>query len=726
MSRKIIIRLFAVILTVSLCPARELTGVVSSSTEVRVTFTPATIDSSYIVSCSSLPDNLPTGESVRGVDITPLESGYAGAHHFRWFRIRPTSPDRHDTIPLTFRFPRPCLVPDQPCRSDQTALIVPLIKSMRLRKTATLPEHPLQYGIRCEVSEDGVYAISGSELFACGIPIAARDKRYIRLFCRGMEVPVFISGLDRDRLSASDVILFYGEHLRGDNTRFTQYSNTNVYWLTLNGSRPGLRIAETSAAPRIDITRYTDFTLQEEIAATSFLDTLHIEYDNDIRWLGDINVVEDLDDLPQTGSAIDNWYWGFIGDEEKTDIVVSVPSPATGRDDWARIRIAMTGLTSDKNRSPDHSVKILINNETPTPTEMTARWDGQSDFIFTSAPFPAAAFAHGLNTITFLTETGRLDRSALNWIEVIYRRDYRALNNSLRFRTAAVDSSVLRQFTLTGFTTGNIDIWDITTHRKLTDITIDKNIQESAVSFTATFQDSVHFPSRYLAHSTTLRRSCDRLVPDTINKALFSTASPDYIIVTTDTLLPAFQPLADHYALQGMDVLIVDIDDIYNVFSNGIKNPDAIRDMMRYFFVANPDNPPAYLLLGGDTSHDLDKKNRSLNVVPTHLTRIPGWGQSSDDGYFVTVNGADNFPDCAVGRFPVRTPDEAHRTVAKTLACAQNSRTGAWRDDILLLGGVEDVFTHFNDRATIDIIGDNMSITRFDAAVRALVASDRF
>ncbi|MCX7726055.1 MAG: C25 family cysteine peptidase, partial [Chitinispirillaceae bacterium] len=186
------------------------------------------------------------------------------------------------------------------------------------------------------------------------------------------------------------------------------------------------------------------------------------------------------------------------------------------------------------------------------------------------------------------------------------------------------------------------------------------------------------------------------------------------IAISTDSLKSELEPLLKVHRERGLKTLFVSIRDIYNRFSWGIADPESIKNFLKYL-LARFGKLPKYLLLGGDTTHDLDKQNRNRNIVPTHLSRIPGWGPAADDGYFSLLKGEDLFPDVCVGRFPVQNKEEMKAVVEKTIRYIKEPLTGFWRDNILLLSGIESSFTNFNNEVAEEIIETKMNITRMDA-----------
>ena len=58
----------------------------------------------------------------------------------------------------------------------------------------------------------------------------------------------------------------------------------------------------------------------------------------------------------------------------------------------------------------------------------------------------------------------------------------------------------------------------------------------------------------------------------------------DYIIITHNHFIQDVQPLADYRAQQGLRTKVVDVQDIYDEFNDGILNPNAIREFLDYAY----------------------------------------------------------------------------------------------------------------------------------------------
>ena len=109
---------------------------------------------------------------------------------------------------------------------------------------------------------------------------------------------------------------------------------------------------------------------------------------------------------------------------------------------------------------------------------------------------------------------------------------------------------------------------------------------------------------------------------------------------------------------EGLSVGVVDIEDVYDEFSFGMKSPQALKDFLSpcgEFLV----QPPRFVLLVGDAS--FDPRNYygfgDQDYVPTKLVDTFYLETASDD-WFVDFDN-DGLPEMAIGRLPVQTEEEA-------------------------------------------------------------------
>jgi len=669
-----------------------------------------------------------------GIPVSVLSKGQVGQSYVQWLSFAPVIAGRsgvqtavsQGTIVIDFATP---VVKSSDKAWVQNGIlhmgiVTGLAKPASPRK-ATAPGSagmPFSTGLIMFVDRDGVYQLTVTDLRRLGVPVDRVQSRYFKIFTGVAEIPLYITNSQRTMLGSDDVILFYATSLRGTSTYYSQFSNSNAYWLTWQADRPGIRIAEVSGAVGKDTKSYS-VSGANSIQAHEFLDTVHLEQDNHILSLGTVDNVQDMSDSSQS-LDVDNWYWASIGRNSLTNITLTVPSPTTSSEasKVARLRIRLQGTTSDPNLTPDHRLAVYLNGDTLG----TAQWDGQTLYDFVSPPFSSSRLSAGANTLTFSTQASaaNVDQSELNWIDIEYYRSFSCLDNMISFKNAAQDTNGVFQFSITGFTGSSIDLWDLSTHRLYTNFEIDPVQQKGNPLYTAVFQDSLNGVHRFLAQAKSLRLTPSAMALDTIKTNWDQAATVDYIIVVPDSFITDIAPLVDAYKKRNMTVAIVDISDVYNSFSFGVRDPESVRTMLLYLLSVPGAHHLRYLLLGGDTSHDLDKMNKDRNIVPTHLAMVPGWGPASDDGYFASVSGDDNFPDLYVGRFPAGNRSDMKSMVAKTVRYLTALATGPWRDNLMMLGGAESDFTTFNDQAITDILGSKVNLTRLDGDPASLYYRD--
>ena len=120
---------------------------------------------------------------------------------------------------------------------------------------------------------------------------------------------------------------------------------------------------------------------------------------------------------------------------------------------------------------------------------------------------------------------------------------------------------------------------------------------------------------------------------------------------------------------EGWRVQLVDLADVYDERGFGDKSADAVRDFIQAAR-ATWRVPPRFVLLVGDAT--FDPRNflglGDFDFAPTRLIDTATMETASDD-WFVDAD-LDGVPELAIGRWPVRTADQAAAVVAKTLGYA--------------------------------------------------------
>jgi len=140
----------------------------------------------------------------------------------------------------------------------------------------------------------------------------------------------------------------------------------------------------------------------------------------------------------------------------------------------------------------------------------------------------------------------------------------------------------------------------------------------------------------------------------------------DVIIIGHRDLLESVRPLKELREQQGLSVVLVDVEDLYDEFNFGAKSPWAVKIFLdRAYKYWNPQ--PRYLILVGDTSYD--PRNYlgygEFDLMPTKFMDTEKLKTASDD-WFVDFDG-DGLPEMAAGRLPAASAEEATTLVAKII-----------------------------------------------------------
>ena len=162
-------------------------------------------------------------------------------------------------------------------------------------------------------------------------------------------------------------------------------------------------------------------------------------------------------------------------------------------------------------------------------------------------------------------------------------------------------------------------------------------------------------------------------------------AEAKYVIITSDALKDAFQPLADWKTKKGVPAEIVTISWIEDNYL-GIDTQEKIRNFIKDAWL---NRGTEWVLLGGDTdivpfrggygnvsgaAALADEYEEDTNIpADLYYSDLDGnWNADNDSIYGEVNDEVDLFPDVFVGRAPVDTVEETRIFVNKTLMYEKN------------------------------------------------------
>lgn len=535
-------------------------------------------------------------------------------------------------------------------------------RGRRIRATKRVQDwyDPTDMYYKIRIFEDGLYRLDARWFSESGLVLAPGDLDRLQIFLDGEEIPLLIEDGGDGVLDADDGVLFWGAFRRAPDRNFeNEYGAERVYFLRI-GRESGLRYTRAAVASTDEVLTY-------------FWSRKHVEIDSTYEALGHAR-----------NANRDHWFWQRTASPSRPgdmpiDVVMPVPLPglvheASGN---AQIRLSMHSLTLNQNINPDHYAVIQI-QDGPLITE--TRWDGQDAHIATGTA-PVSALSD--TTYVILRTPGDpsfplepipyVDHVYFNWVEITYLRRFEAIDGMLRFNPGIVISP--RAITIADFEPERIRV-----------LNLDKNMIIGTVQGDEGIKFAIAESGDFVAVDETAIKT-PALAERDIPYDLRGFSGADYVIIAGADFMDAAERLAVHRQGQGLSTLAVNVADVYDEFSFGQVDAEAIRRFVQYGFHTWAQRPE-YVLLLGDFSFDyrnIFEKNLIArhNLVPGMPFQSPNRGLAFTDEFFGRVDD-DLFMDVFVGRFSVRRASQANTVVEKVIAYDETP-PAQWHNRITLM-----------------------------------------
>jgi hypothetical protein len=513
------------------------------------------------------------------------------------------------------------------------------------------------------VDADGIQQITCAQLASAGATPGMFNPSTLQVFKQDTELAINVVGSTWNSCTGNDYIEFFGQAAN------TKYATGNVYWLTYGGTSPGKRMLLRDGSG-------------VGSAPTTITTTLHVE--KNLIYVSQFPAVENHE----------HWYWDIVGGAW-AGYPVSTTFPVAidylGTDSVsATLQVNLVGWQPPDQENPvSHYTRVYLNSN-PTPLgDIT--WSGSvtQSAIFV---FPQAYLNVGSNTI-WVNEPNSTygDLIYVDYFKLSFTRPFTASNDSLRFRQTTSGSWLYK---LTGFTNTSLKVFDITDPFNVAQIT--PTITAGSPDAMLEFTDASAPPREYIALATAQRKT-PTLTRDVASDLRNTSNRADYIIISHGSFTSTVQPLAAWRATQNMHVKVVDVQDVYDEFSDGLIDPQAIRDFLAYASDHWQTPAPSFVLLVGDGTYDpkgycatpgtclYTTTPPNSTLIPPFLRMVDPWlGETASDNRFVAFrDGTGNkLPQMHIGRLPVNNASEASAMVNKILIYEQNPPAGAWRSTV--------------------------------------------
>jgi subtilisin-like proprotein convertase family protein len=487
--------------------------------------------------------------------------------------------------------------------------------------------------VKILVTEEGWYHVSQYELVATGLSPNV-NPRNLQLFVEEKEQAIRVTGEKDGKFDPADAVEFYGVGID------TPSTDTNVYWL-VEGTTPGKRLKEWRSQG-------------DQIGPPSFL---HTEERKD-------RVIY----FPNLRNGDEENWFGPVISPSGADQILMVRHLDLAHSGNARLEVSIQGATEGP-----HQVKVLINEVEVDEAIFVGQSKG-----FVQVEVPQALLREGENLVSFVAMGGQTDYSMLDLISLSYWHTYTADGDELKFRAQGGENLVL-----SGFSNSVVQIFDITDPGDLVEV-LGRVVPEDG-GYRVEFRVPGTGERALLAVSVDKVKTPGGLVLNKPSSWSQNFSGYDLVMISHRDFIEGIKSLKRFRESQGLSVALVDLEDVYDEFSFGVKSPKAIKDFLS-FGKTKWKKSPRFVLLVGDAS--FDPKNYYgygyWDFVPTKLIDTQYLETASDD-WFVDFNG-DGLPEMAIGRLPVRTLEEANIVVSKILTY---ERTRPYRVAVLVADKVE-------------------------------------
>lgn len=535
------------------------------------------------------------------------------------------------------------------------------------------------------ISSDGIYRLSYTDLKNAGVPVASINPKNIRIYGNGggmlpesndsssfddlVENTIFVSGQDDGQFNEGDYILFYGsgpdrwQYSKTDNAYHhikNIYSDQSCYFLNCDQGE-GKRIqtmAFISAPANATYTSFNDY----------------IAYDRDeINLIKSGRIWYDKEIFDITTSR--NYSFTFPNLDAQSPVTISLNAAARS-----------IGVSSYFNVNADGKLLMSLSID-PVSTNFEDYYGHDGTL---SKPYSTSNQTINLNLVFNPMVSGAV--GYLNYFELNAKRLLTMTGSQMNFRNASSwKKNQLSEFQVSGQGQA-LTIWDVTLPYNVKNLETKQSGNTNSVRlFTDTLREFIAFDgSGFMSPS---------FIGTVANQNLHSLTDIDYVMISYPGFTDQAERLAEfHRTHSGLNVFVTTPDNVYNEFSSGVQDISAIRNFMRMLYVNSSSvHQIKYLLLLGDASYDY--KNRiqnNTNFIPSYQSYeslSPLDSYVSDDYYGLLKGGNSSSLMCVgIGRFPIRTDQDAMNAVDKIIHYSGNSDSvkSDWRNTVTFVADDQD------------------------------------
>ncbi|MGZ4037850.1 MAG: putative type IX secretion system sortase PorU2, partial [Bacteroidia bacterium] len=539
------------------------------------------------------------------------------------------------------------------------------------------------------VVQTGFYRIDSLALANSGIPLSGINPKNFQLFIKGKEQYVYVKGESDNVFNAADYIEFFAEKNDGrfDSTMYENISyvpnpyvsllsDTIYAYLTWNSSVSNKRLIIENDTASTSYTPASYFYTEKVYAGNTIYNPVE-EYPDDAsdpRY----TQAEGYGTVISNGQLVNS---GFTA----INMYNSAALPVT-------VRMSFSGASISSYVYQDHEMKGVIYDGSNSPVTLF-------DTIFSGYKAKRYTFNLMSNTlgngsnIELTSVNNPLFASITNYsmVHYIYYKypQIPDLGNSAFYELLVNDDAIfsktfLKLSSVNTGTTNSILFYDLTNHKRIdskisgayTKILV-PNSGAQKLCYLGAEQNVISVPKVYPVNQTGYFTNYKATMADSA-----------FVIITHSSLMSsagAYKTYRQSMAGGAHQVVLADIDDLYDQFAYGIKkHPLSVRNFMRFLMDSLP-SPPKYLLLIGKSV-----QNRELRDVPGAwdkcLVPTMGWPPSDNLLTCRLKTNTSIIPEVPLGRISAQSNTEVNWYLSKV---QQHESTGPadWKKHVLHFAG---------------------------------------
>ncbi len=539
------------------------------------------------------------------------------------------------------------------------------------------------------VTNNGIHQISYSQLKEWGF----NDPQRVRIYgYGGIVLPETYSENDIDDLPQIPVV--------HNNNRILFYAQGTIKW-SYNNKGELYHKQNTYATAGYYFITESDIEAVTTTEAATHNDTTG----NRIDYYDGYSLhEEELVSVSQTGQV-------FLGEDfrftQTRTISFKIPGIDTHAPMTVQVGFGAKIIGSTGSLKMYHNGTLLSEG---TPWDIAANRDNTYEFMKYITPSATTQPQGDKEEFTLTYKAGGTTLCAnLDYIRLIYKRKLQTYNGQVQFHVK--DFVQGNYYAISGMNAQSI-IWDITTAHAPMHVTA--SIENGVATFCP-----AQVGREYIAFNPSATFPTPTSVGKVANQNLHALPTPDMVILApAQFITQAKQVAALHESVDSMIVHVINHENVFNEFSSGTPDAVAYRRLMKMFYDRSQANPAGrqtqYLLLFGRGFYDnrritseIKRCNyQTLLTYQSPRSENETYSYISDDFFTylddnTTARNSINLMNIAVGRFPVKSEQEADIVVEKLYNYVNKPNYGNWRNQAIIIADDGNSNTHLRQAESV-------------------------